>query len=179
MKRTLPDPEFWKGKRVFLTGHTGFKGSWLSLWLQSLGAHVKGYALEPSTQPNLFSVAKVAEGMDLEIGDIRDLDRLRESVLRFDPEILIHMAAQPLVRVSYKEPVETYYVNVLGTVHVLETARQCKNLKVIVNVTSDKCYENRNGCGDIAKMIRWEDLILTAAARGARSLLPRPIGGLS
>ena len=142
-KRSLPDPEFWGGKRVFLTGHTGFKGSWLSLWLQSLGANVKGFALDPPTQPNLFSVAQVYEGMNSEIGDIRDLERLRKSMTQFDPEVLIHMAAQPLVRISYKDPVETYHVNVLGTVHVLEVARQCENLKVIVNVTSDKCYENK------------------------------------
>lgn len=140
---TSVDPAFWKGKKVFLTGHTGFKGSWLSLWLQSLGAQVKGFALEPTTTPSLFKEARVAEGMESEIGDIRDLNAITASMTAFNPDILIHMAAQPLVRLSYREPVETYATNVMGTVHVLEAARQCSNLKAIVNVTTDKCYENR------------------------------------
>ncbi len=140
---TTVDPDFWKGKRVFLTGHTGFKGSWLSLWLQSLGATVKGYALAPDTEPALFDVADVSQGMVHEIGDIRDLAQVKKSVLEFDPEILIHMAAQPLVRLSYKDPVETYATNVMGTVHVLEAARQSPSLRAFVNVTTDKCYENR------------------------------------
>lgn len=137
------NPHFWKGKRVFLTGHTGFKGSWLSLWLQSLGAIIKGYALAPPTTPALFNEARVGEEMVSDLGDIRDLDRLRNSMVSFSPDILIHMAAQPLVRQSYREPVETYATNVMGTVHVLEAARQCPNLQVVVNVTTDKCYENR------------------------------------
>ena len=137
------DPKFWKGKRVFLTGHTGFKGSWLSLWLQSMGAVVKGYALAPPTEPALFDEARVAEGMESEFGDVRDLTRLRSSVDAFRPEILIHMAAQPLVRLSYKDPVDTYSTNVMGTVNVLETARHSSTLKAIVNVTTDKCYENK------------------------------------
>ena len=136
-------PEFWNNKRVFLTGHTGFKGSWLSLWLQSLGAQVKGFALDPITDPDLFSVAKIAQGMESEISDIRDLSTLSVSMRAFNPDILIHMAAQPLVRYSYKEPVETYATNVMGTVNVLESARNCTNLKAIVNVTTDKCYENK------------------------------------
>jgi CDP-glucose 4,6-dehydratase len=137
------NPEFWKGKRVFLTGHTGFKGSWLSLWLQSMGAIVKGYALSPNTTPNLFSVAKVSEVMDSEIGDITRLDQLVNSMVEFNPEVLIHMAAQPLVRLSYLDPVGTYTTNVIGTVNVLEAARKCHNLKAIVSVTTDKCYENK------------------------------------
>ena len=136
-------PFFWKDKKVFLTGHTGFKGSWLSLWLQSMGAQVKGYALSPPTTPALFTEANVAEGMDSEIGDIRDLDATINSMNAFDPDVLIHMAAQPLVRLSYYEPVLTYATNVMGTVHVLEAARKCPNLQCIVNVTTDKCYENR------------------------------------
>lgn len=136
-------PDFWKGKRVFLTGHTGFKGSWLSLWLQSMGAIVRGYSLNPPTNPSLFEVAKVSEGMDSEIGDIRNLEQLQKSMQSFNPDILIHMAAQPLVRLSYKEPIETYSTNVMGTVNVLESARYCSNLKAIVSVTTDKCYENR------------------------------------
>ena len=134
---------FWNGKKVFLTGHTGFKGSWLSLWLSSMGAYVKGYALAPESRPNLFTEARVASLMESEIGDIRDLDNLRHSMAGFDPDILIHMAAQPLVRYSYREPIETYDVNVMGTAKVLEAARACTNLKSIVCVTTDKCYENR------------------------------------
>jgi len=135
--------EFWNNKRVYLTGHTGFKGSWLSLWLQSMGAIVKGYALAPPTNPSLFNVAKVMDGMESEIGDIRDLVSLQSSIRDFDPDILIHMAAQPLVRLSYLEPVETYSINVMGTVNVLESAKKCSSLKAIVNVTTDKCYENK------------------------------------
>lgn len=134
---------FWKGKRVFLTGHTGFKGSWLSLWLQSMGASVKGYSLNPPTTPSLFLEARVNDNMESEIGDIRNLEVLKNSMISFNPDILIHMAAQPLVRLSYVEPVETYTTNVIGTVNVLEAARYCENLKAIVSVTTDKCYENK------------------------------------
>lgn len=134
---------FWKNKKVYLTGHTGFKGSWVSLWLQSMGAIVKGFALEPPTTPSLFYEAKVGENMESEIGDIRDLNALKKSMLSFKPDILIHMAAQPLVRYSYIEPVETYSTNVMGTVNVLESARNCPNLKAIISVTTDKCYENK------------------------------------
>lgn len=137
------NPSFWKGKKVFVTGHTGFKGSWLSLWLQDMGAVVKGYALEPNTTPNLFTEAKVGQNMDSEIGDITDLKRITDSMIAFNPEVLIHMAAQPLVRLSYKEPVLTYATNVMGTVNVLEVARKCSELKAIVSVTTDKCYENK------------------------------------
>lgn len=134
---------FWKGKRVFLTGHTGFKGSWLSLWLSSMGASVRGYALEPDTNPAMFYVARVASVVESELGDIRNLEALSKSMKEFNPDILIHMAAQPLVRLSYAEPVETYSTNVMGTVHVLEAARKCPNLKAIVSVTTDKVYENQ------------------------------------
>ena len=134
---------FWKGKKVYLTGHTGFKGSWLSLWLQNMGALVKGYSLEANTEPALFKIAKVAQEMESEIGDIRDLEQLTKSMVSFKPDILIHMAAQPLVRLSYKEPIVTYTTNVIGTVNVLEAARKCTNLKAIVSVTTDKCYENK------------------------------------
>lgn len=137
------NPSFWNGKKVFLTGHTGFKGSWLSLWLQSMGTVVKGYSLAPPTNPSLFVVAGVAASMESQIGDIRDLESLKESMLGFNPDILIHMAAQPLVRLSYIEPVDTYTTNVIGTVNVLEVARSCPNLKAIVSVTTDKCYENK------------------------------------
>lgn len=139
----MVNKEFWQGKRVFITGHTGFKGSWLSLWLNELGAVVKGYALKPPTSPSLFEVAKVYQLIESEIGDIRNLQQLSESIVNFSPDILIHMAAQPLVRLSYKEPIETYDVNVLGTAKVFEAARHCQSLKAIISVTTDKCYENK------------------------------------
>lgn len=137
------DTGFWKDKKVFVTGHTGFKGSWLSLWLQSMGSSVKGFSLEPPTTPALFNVANIQSGMESEIGDIRNLDAIKKSMTTFNPDILIHMAAQPLVRLSYSNPVETYATNVMGTVNVLEAARTCTNLKAIVSVTTDKCYENK------------------------------------
>lgn len=135
--------EFWNNKKVFLTGHSGFKGSWLSIWLQELGAQVKGYALQPPTSPSLFNIAQVADNMLSDIGDIRDLEQLKKSMYDFSPEIVIHMAAQPLVRLSYVSPIETYEINVLGTVKVLEAARYCGGIKAIVTVTTDKCYENK------------------------------------
>lgn len=135
--------EFWRHRRVFLTGHTGFKGGWLSLCLQDLGAELTGYALPPATNPNLFNSACVAEGMNSVIGDIRDYVALREAMLRARPEIVIHMAAQPLVRYSYTNPIETYSVNVMGTVQVLEAVREIGGVRSVVNITSDKCYENR------------------------------------
>ncbi len=134
--------DFWNSKRVYLTGHTGFKGSWMSLWLQSMGAIVKGYSLEPNTTPNLFTEACVGIDMESEIGDIRDLNQVSKSMLDFNPDVLIHLAAQPLVRYSYKNPIETYSTNIMGTVNVLESARKCSNLKSIVSITTDKCYEN-------------------------------------
>jgi len=135
--------DFWRGKRVLLTGHTGFKGSWLSLWLQSMGAEVVGYALAPPTNPNLFETAEVGKGMTSIIGDIRDLAKLQTVFTEHKPEIVFHMAAQPLVRYSYAEPVETYSTNVMGTVHLLEAVRNTPGVKAVVNITTDKCYENR------------------------------------
>ena len=137
------NPDFWRDKRVFLTGHTGFKGSWLSLWLQSFGAQVGGLALAPSSKPSLFEVAKVNEGMSSVIGDIRSLAIVRDTMAAFKPDIVIHMAAQALVRQSYSEPVDTYATNVMGTVHVLEASRGVASVRCIVNVTTDKCYDNR------------------------------------
>ena len=137
------DPTFWRGKRVLITGHTGFKGAWLSLWLQDCGAVLKGYALAPNTQPNLFDEAGVATGMESVIGDVRDLDSLIACLRSFSPEIVIHMAAQPLVKESYENPVDTYSTNVMGTVNILEAARNVKSIKAIVNVTTDKCYDNK------------------------------------
>ncbi len=134
---------FWQDKRVLLTGHNGFKGSWLSLWLQSMGAQVTGYALAPPTNPSLFEVAEVGKGMTNITGDIRDLEHLRAVFDAHRPEIVIHMAAQALVRFSYIEPVETYSTNVIGTVNLLEAVRSTGSVKAVMNVTSDKCYENR------------------------------------
>ncbi|HVV27173.1 MAG TPA: CDP-glucose 4,6-dehydratase [Rhizomicrobium sp.] len=134
---------FWSGRRVFLTGHTGFKGAWMSLWLQRLGAIVHGYALAPPTQPSLFDIADVASGMEHEIGDIRDPARLTAAIRAFAPSVVFHLAAQPIVRESYAVPVETYSTNVMGTVHLLEAIRQTPGVEATVIVTSDKCYENR------------------------------------
>ena len=142
MEGLVVNPSFWNGKRVLLTGHTGFKGSWLSLWLQSIGAQVVGYALAPPTNPSLFDVAEVGKGMVSINGDIRDLDHVRAVFAEHRPEIVIHMAAQPLVRHSYIEPVETYATNVMGTVHLLEAVRNTPGIKAVVNITTDKCYEN-------------------------------------
>ena len=137
------NPAFWQGKRVFLTGHTGFKGGWLSLWLQQLGADVTGYALEAPTTPSLFEVANVARGMQSIIGDVRDGDAVKRAMAVACPDVVIHMAAQPLVRYSYVNPVETYSTNVMGVVNVLEAVRTTPGVRAVVNVTSDKCYENR------------------------------------
>lgn len=134
---------FWRGKKIFLTGHTGFKGSWLTLWLQALGAKVTGYSLAPETDPNLFSLARVSDGIESVIGDIRNRDTLLNAVKAASPDIVIHMAAQPLVRESYARPVETYETNVLGTVHLLDAIRQVPGVRSVVIVTTDKCYENR------------------------------------
>jgi len=136
------DGKFWCGKRVFLTGHTGFKGSWMSLWLTSLGAIVKGYSIDTLTGPSFFKEARIEGLVDSEFGDIRNFDSVNKSMVNFKPDILIHMAAQSLVRYSYKAPVETFETNVLGTVNVLEAARNCVSLKAIINITTDKCYEN-------------------------------------
>lgn len=137
------DRRFWSGKRVLMTGHTGFKGSWLSLWLQEAGAQLTGYALQPPTNPNLFTVAGVERGMKFIEGDLRDFAKLKCAVEEARPEVVLHLAAQSVVRTSYEDPVETYEVNVMGTVHLLESIRKAGRPCVVVNVTSDKCYENR------------------------------------
>lgn len=136
--------DFWNGKRVFLTGHTGFKGGWLGLWLTALGAEVHGYALPPPTKPNFFTVARLAQRLaSSTIADIRDADALAQAMRSARPDIVFHLAAQPLVRHGYTAPVETYAVNVMGTVNLLEAVRACASARAVVNVTSDKCYENR------------------------------------
>jgi CDP-glucose 4,6-dehydratase len=136
-------PHFWYDKRVLLTGHTGFKGAWMSLWLHSMGAKVQGFALAPPTTPSLFEEAKVGDLIQSNLGDIRDFAAVAKVVKEFKPEIVFHMAAQPLVRYSYDAPLETYATNVMGTAHLLESIRAIDSVRAVVNVTTDKCYENR------------------------------------
>ena len=137
------NPLFWRNKKVLLTGHTGFKGSWLSLCLQSLGADVTGFSLPPPTDPSLYILAGVERGMHSVEGDIRDLAHIRKTTQEFRPEIVFHLAAQSLVRQSYADPIGTYTTNILGTAHVLEAARGVPSIRAIVVVTTDKCYENQ------------------------------------
>lgn len=134
--------EFWLGKRVFLTGHTGFKGGWMALWLSRLGATVTGYALPPSTDPSFFQLCDVQSSLNSLIGDIRDLETLKKTVLNAKPEVVLHMAAQPLVRASYQAPLDTFSSNVIGTANLLEACRSVSSIRSIVVVTTDKCYEN-------------------------------------
>ncbi len=134
---------FYFDKKVLVTGHTGFKGSWLTLWLTMMGANVLGYALEPNTDPSLFNVLNLHKDIDHVIGDVRDFEKLRKVITDFKPEIVFHLAAQSLVRFSYREPRLTYETNVMGTVNLLEAIRQTKSVRAVVNVTSDKCYENK------------------------------------
>jgi len=143
VENPVTDPVFWKGKRVLVTGHTGFKGSWLSLWLQKRGATVTGYALSPPTTPSLFDIAKIGSVVESIIADVRDLEALKDVVAHVRPDIVIHMAAQSLVHKSYQSPVETYATNVMGTVNLLEAVRACEAPCAVVCVTSDKCYDNR------------------------------------
>lgn len=133
----------YKGKKVFLTGHTGFKGAWLSIWLKQLGAEVLGYSLEPNTTPNLFNLCEIDKEINSVFGDIRDSEKLEKVMTKFNPDIVFHLAAQPLVRLSYNEPKMTYETNVIGTLNVYEAARKCNSLKAIVSITTDKCYENK------------------------------------
>jgi len=134
---------FWKDRRVLVTGHTGFKGSWLSLWLQSLGANVTGVSLAPPTEPNLFKVADIASGMNSEFGDIRDYEKMKQIFSEYKPEVVFHMAAQSLVRYSYDAPIETYETNVMGTLSILEAVRSVDSVRAVVMITTDKCYENK------------------------------------
>lgn len=136
-------PSFWTNKKVLVTGHTGFKGSWLVLVLNQLGAEVFGFALGPPTSPSMYELAMIDDLVHSYIGDIRDFDMMQKVIKEIEPEIVIHMAAQALVKESYRNPIETYSTNVMGTVHLLEACRQSASVKTIVNVTTDKCYENR------------------------------------
>ncbi|SDM88493.1 CDP-glucose 4,6-dehydratase [Bacillus sp. OK048] len=143
----MVNTDFWRNKNVFVTGHTGFKGSWLCLWLHSLGANITGYSLKPPTTPSLFELCQLEQHIPTHYADIRDQDTLQKALLAAKPEIVIHMAAQPLVRASYLNPVETYETNVMGTVHLLEAVRMAVKkgitIKAVVNVTTDKCYSNK------------------------------------
>ena len=136
-------PYIYSSKRVFLTGASGFKGSWLSLWLQVLGANVMGYSLEPNTNPSMFLELEINKKIQNTYGNILDKEKLEKTMMDFNPDIVFHLAAQPLVRLSYAEPVMTYETNVIGTLNILEAARKCSNVKAFVNVTTDKCYENK------------------------------------
>lgn len=180
------DPSFWRGRKVFLTGHTGFKGSWLTLWLQHLGAQVVGYAIDVPTTPSLFELAHVRESMTSIEGDVRDRERLGDALALHQPDVVIHMAAQSLVRVGLRRPIETYEVNVLGTAHVLEAVRGVESVEVVLNVTSDKCYLNRGwewgyreddalGGSDPYSSSKACAEIITAAYRASYEDLPRLI----
>ena len=136
-------PSFWKGRKVLITGHAGFKGTWLTVWLHSLGAHVIGYSLAPATTPSMYHITQASNCCTSYYGDINCFPQLLEVMFNNQPEIIFHLAAQPLVRKSYVSPIETFQTNVLGTVHVFEAARQTKSVRAIINVTSDKCYENK------------------------------------
>jgi CDP-glucose 4,6-dehydratase len=138
----MSESNFWKNKKVFITGHTGFKGSWMSIWLNMLGANVKGYSLQPPSKPSLFEEANVSSLLNSEINDIRSYNELNKSIQGFAPEIVFHMAAQPLVRVSYRYPLETYETNVMGTANLLQACCNLDSVKAVINITTDKCYEN-------------------------------------
>lgn len=143
----MVNPAFWRGKKVLITGHTGFKGAWLCIWLEAIGARVSGYALEPPTNPSLFQIGGVAQRITSHTGDIRCMEKLEKIVFQEKPDIIIHMAAQPLVRYGYENPLETYETNVMGTVHLLEAVRRAAQqgipIRAVLTVTTDKCYENR------------------------------------
>ena len=140
--KAAPSPAFWAGKKVLLTGHTGFKGSWLALWLQQLGAEVVGMALPPATTPNLFELAEIGNLLDSRVVDIRNAEQVSQHVRQINPDVMLHLAAQALVRESYRQPVDTFSTNVLGTVHVLDALRHCTRTRAVVAVTTDKVYQN-------------------------------------
>ena len=138
-----PFKNLYESRKVLITGHTGFKGSWLTSWLSSLGADIVGYSLKPSTEPNMFDKTGLEKKVTHIVGDIRDEKHLNKVLKKHQPEIIFHLAAQPLVRLSYQEPKLTYETNVMGTINLFEAVRKCENVKVVLNITSDKCYENK------------------------------------
>lgn len=143
LETLVMSPGFWRGKKVLITGHTGFKGSWLTLWLQKTGAEICGLSLPPPTRPSLYVDAQIEQGLKHKELDIRDFPAVQQAFTEFEPDVVFHLAAQPLVRYSYGAPIETFSTNVMGTVHLLEAARLTKSVRAFVNITSDKCYENR------------------------------------
>src|SRR5262249_50566558 len=147
-----PSQEFWNGRRVLVLGNTGFKGAWLSLWLHRLGAHVFGLALPPPTEPSLFALTGLAALVPTAQADIRDLDRVIDMLRECEPEVVFHLAAQALVRRSFRQPIATYATNVMGTAHVLEAVRSAQSVRTVVVVTSDKCYDNREGSSAYREM---------------------------
>ncbi|HEV2909390.1 MAG TPA: CDP-glucose 4,6-dehydratase [Candidatus Eremiobacteraceae bacterium] len=151
MEEVAINPGFWRDKRVLLTGHTGFKGSWCSIWLQRLGASVQGYALAPETTPDLYSAAGVGARMASRFADVRNREAVRAAFEETQPEIVLHMAAQPLVRASYEAPVDTYAANVVGTANVVDAASRCAAVRAVVVLTSDKCYDLRGATGPRAE----------------------------
>ena len=169
------NPTFWRGKRVLITGHTGFKGSWLTLWLQQCGAEILGYALPPpSDSPSLYRLARVEQGIESVIGDVREEGHFLAIVDEFQPDIALHLAAQALVRESYVDPVETYSVNVMGTVHFLEAVRRTPDVKVALVITSDKCYENREWAWGYRENEPMAATTPTPAAKAVRNSSPPP-----
>ena len=163
----------WQGRRVFLTGHTGFKGSWLALWLSRLGAQIRGYALDPCTEPNMFNLASVGTVVDDVRGDVRDYAKLEASMTEFAPEVVFHLAAQPIVRRSYADPVGTYGTNVMGTVHLMEAIRKTPSVRAVVCVTTDKCYQNQEWIWPYRETIRLADMTRMRPAKPAPKLSAR------
>lgn len=164
------DLSFYKGKTVFITGHTGFKGSWMCRVLTLHGAKVIGYSLEPPTEPSLFEAAGIADSITSIIGDIRDMDKLCRAMKEYSPEIVIHMAAQPIVREGYANPAYTYETNVMGTVNICEAIRQCESVKSFVNVTTDKVYKNNEWEWGYREIDRWTALTLIQIQKAVRNL---------
>ena len=177
MREKEIDPSFWKNKKVFLTGHTGFKGSWLSLWLTSMGAEVTGFALPPSTESDIYNSCDLDSFIKKSVfADVKDLRAVEQAMKQASPDIVIHMAAQSLVRFSYNDPVETFATNVMGTVNVLESARSISSLKATIIVTTDKCYENKEWDWGYRENDPLGGLDPYSSSKGCAELLPPELG---